>query len=124
LHERFAAWLEGYGAKLVELDEILGYHLEQAHRYGAELGAPDALLGERAGRLLAIAGLRAQSRGDVAATCSLTERAIALLPEREPQRLSLMVVLGWSQFELANLPRALEVLREAQTEASDRAAWR
>ena len=30
LHERFALWLEEHGADLVELDEILGYHLEQA----------------------------------------------------------------------------------------------
>ena len=41
LHERFAAWLEEHGAELVELDEILGYHLEQACRYRAELGLPD-----------------------------------------------------------------------------------
>ncbi|MGH2694250.1 MAG: AAA family ATPase, partial [Actinomycetota bacterium] len=41
LHERFAAWLEEHGADLVELDEVLGYHLEQACRYRAELGATD-----------------------------------------------------------------------------------
>jgi Asp-tRNA(Asn)/Glu-tRNA(Gln) amidotransferase A subunit family amidase len=29
LHQSFAAWLEQHGAELVELDEILGYHLEQ-----------------------------------------------------------------------------------------------
>ena len=33
LHERFADWLEQRGEELVELDEILGYHLEQAARY-------------------------------------------------------------------------------------------
>ena len=33
LHERFADWLEQRGGELVELDEILGYHLEQASRY-------------------------------------------------------------------------------------------
>src|SRR5881394_3877630 len=38
LHERFAAWLEEHGAGLVELDEIVGYHLEQAFRYREELG--------------------------------------------------------------------------------------
>ena len=59
LHERFAAWLEERGADLVELDEILGYHLEQAARYKAELGQPDAVLAERAGeRLAARAGAR------------------------------------------------------------------
>jgi len=30
LHERFAIWLAEFGADLVELDEIVGYHLEQA----------------------------------------------------------------------------------------------
>ena len=35
LHERFAAWLEERGTGLVELDEIVGYHLEQAYRYRA-----------------------------------------------------------------------------------------
>src|SRR5205807_7700176 len=30
LHQRFAAWLAEYGSSLVELEEILGYHLEQA----------------------------------------------------------------------------------------------
>src|SRR5262249_11045843 len=52
LHERFADWLEVRGADLVELDEILGYHLEQAHRYRVELGSlePSMLeLGRRAG---------------------------------------------------------------------------
>ena len=41
LHRRFAAWLEAARASLVELDEILGYHLEQAARYLDELGRPD-----------------------------------------------------------------------------------
>ena len=41
LHERFACWLEEHGTELVELDEILGYHLEQACSYRAELGMPD-----------------------------------------------------------------------------------
>ena len=40
LHLRFADWLEQTGG-LVELDEIVGYHLEQAASYEAELGRPD-----------------------------------------------------------------------------------
>ena len=39
LHEQFADWLEEHGAELVELDELLGYHLEQAYRYRRELGS-------------------------------------------------------------------------------------
>ena len=46
LHRRFAEWLEEHGQSLVELDEILGYHLEQAALYLAELGRPDAELAE------------------------------------------------------------------------------
>ncbi len=40
LHERLASWLEGHAKELVELDEVLGYHLEQAGRYRIELGNP------------------------------------------------------------------------------------
>ena len=41
LHQRLGAWLEEHGTELVELDEILGYHLEQALAYRVELGLPD-----------------------------------------------------------------------------------
>jgi len=41
LHERFADWLEQNAPQLVELDEIVGYHLEQAYTYRSELGPLD-----------------------------------------------------------------------------------
>ena len=64
LHQRFATWLEEHGAELVELDEILGYHLEQACRYRAELGTPDdGILAAAARRRLTAAGRRAQRPG-------------------------------------------------------------
>ena len=78
LHERFVAWLEEHGADLVELDEVLGYHLEQAVRYKAELGQPDDALSERAGERLAAAGRRALWRGDDRAAARLLERALDL----------------------------------------------
>ena len=55
LHERFADWLEENGTSLVELDEILAYHLEQAYRYRKELGASDGTeaVAERAAERLA-----------------------------------------------------------------------
>ena len=57
LHERFASWLEEHGTELVELDELLGYHLEQACRYRAELGTPDdGTLAAAARRRLAAGG--------------------------------------------------------------------
>ena len=84
LHERFAAWLEEHGTKLVELDEILGYHLEQASRYRAELGLPsDAALTSNARRRLTAGGQRAALRQDYAAAASLLERAAALMPAAE-----------------------------------------
>jgi tetratricopeptide (TPR) repeat protein len=84
LHESFAAWLEEHGAELVELDEILGYHLEQAWRYRSELGAgSDPALMTAARERLASAAHRALLRDDSAAGLNLIERALALVPEGE-----------------------------------------
>ena len=81
LHQRFAAWLETNGQQLVELDEILGYHLEQAGRYLAELGRPDPATAEQAAGKLAAAGMRARWRGDRDAARSLLGRALDLTAE-------------------------------------------
>ena len=78
LHERFVGWLEERGDELVEPDEILGYHLEQAAHYRHELGQPDATLAERAGEQLAAAGRRAIGRGDERAAAGLLGRALEL----------------------------------------------
>ena len=84
LHQRFAAWLEEHGTDLVELDEILGYHLEQACRYRVELGIPEEpLLAAAARRRLTAAGRRALLRVDAGAAVSLLERAAALVPPAE-----------------------------------------
>jgi class 3 adenylate cyclase/tetratricopeptide (TPR) repeat protein len=77
LHERFADWFALHGRELVELDELVGYHLEQAAAYRAELGSPNPGLAERAAERLASAGKRALWRGDGAAV-GLIERALAL----------------------------------------------
>jgi class 3 adenylate cyclase/tetratricopeptide (TPR) repeat protein len=78
LHERFADWLERRGSELIELDEILGHHLEQAARYKQELGQPDLKLAGRAGGRLAAAGRRARWRTDMRAAATLLERALTL----------------------------------------------
>ncbi|HET9674772.1 MAG TPA: AAA family ATPase [Gaiellaceae bacterium] len=80
LHKRFAGWVEGDRGNLVELDEIVGHHLEQAARYKRELGQPDADLSGRAGERLAAAGRRALWRGDNLAAAGLLERAVELAP--------------------------------------------
>jgi class 3 adenylate cyclase/tetratricopeptide (TPR) repeat protein len=87
LHERLADWLEQRGVDVVEIDEILGYHLEQACHYRVELGLPtDDALAATASRRLAAAGRRARARGDERAAANLLQRAIALLP---PTRIDL-----------------------------------
>jgi class 3 adenylate cyclase/tetratricopeptide (TPR) repeat protein len=86
LHERFARWLDEHGTELVELDEITGYHLEQAFGYRCELGPADEqarLLAADAAAHLEAAGRRAMDRGDAGAAVNLLERAEALLPAQE-----------------------------------------
>ena len=80
LHERYAAWCEEHRPYLVELDDVVGHHLEQASRYKSELGKPDAALAAMAGERLATAGRRALWRGDNLAASVVLERAVALLP--------------------------------------------
>ena len=63
-----ADWLQARGDAMAdEWDEILGYHLEQAYRYRAELGPVDdhgAALAVRAAERLGAAGRRAFERRD------------------------------------------------------------
>jgi class 3 adenylate cyclase/tetratricopeptide (TPR) repeat protein len=84
LHERFASWLEARGAELLELDEILGYHLEQACRYRSELRMPaDDELQRAARQRLTDAGRRALMRHDPGAARKLLQRALTLVPAGE-----------------------------------------
>ena len=95
LHERFAAWAEQREG--AELDEIIGYHLEQARSFRLELGPAgpvEAALAERAADRLVRAGRRALRRGDIHAARGLLERAAALLLERDSRRLALVPELG------------------------------
>jgi class 3 adenylate cyclase/tetratricopeptide (TPR) repeat protein len=123
LHERFAAWLERVAAdRLPEYEEIIAYHLEQAYRYRAELGPPDAqarALAERAGSLLADAGERADTRNDVSATVDLLSRAAELLPDG-PRRRRLLPRLADRVYEAGDAARAERILAGAIADA-DRA---
>ena len=80
LHERYADWLE---ARLGDdaPDEVVGYHLEQAYRYGVELGAVDPIVGRRAAERLGAAAQAAMARQDVAAAVNLLTRAVELVPD-------------------------------------------
>jgi class 3 adenylate cyclase len=113
LHRRFADWLEEHGWSLVELNEILGYHLEQAARYLTELGRGDAELAEGAASRLAAAGRTALWRGDARAARSLLERALAL---RGRSDVHLVVDFALSSLS-TDLEAGVEALNEAAVEA-------
>ena len=94
LHERYADWLERTtGERASELDEIIGYHLEQAYRYREELGPVGegaTELAVRAGERLAAAGRRAiAARATSPPPQASIARAVALLPPDHPSRAEL-----------------------------------
>ena len=113
LHQRFADWLDQHGQAFVERDEIVGYHLEQAARYQAELGQPDPSLADRAAARLAAAGNRAVDRQDYRSAAVLLARAAELV---RPHRTDLTLELE-SVWIAANLDRPAGVATaEAVTE--------
>jgi class 3 adenylate cyclase/tetratricopeptide (TPR) repeat protein len=109
LHERFADWLEEHGDDLLERDEILAYHLEQAYRYRAELGPIDdagRALAARAAERLGLGAGAARLRGDLHAADALLTRRVQLLPEGGPARAEAQLELARALFELGDLERA------------------
>jgi predicted ATPase len=114
LHQRFASWLDEHGADVVERDEIVGYHLEQAYHFGVELGSPNEVLAGRAADHLVAAARGARLRGDLSAAIRLFRRAAELDPTR---RRELLPDLGEMLFELGELTQAAAVLDEALEEA-------
>ncbi len=113
LHDRFAHWLEARGD---EFDEIVGYHLEQAHRCLVELGpggARAAELSERAATRLGASGARAFARGDAPAASSLLSRAVALYRPDDVRCLRLLPALGRALIEVGETQQADSVLSQA-----------
>ena len=125
LHEGFAGWLEREARSAGELDEFVGYHLEQSYRYREELGPIDdagRAIAARAGTHLLAAGERALGRGDVAAAERFLRRAMDLLPADDPRALSAMPSLGQALYYGGQLERALEFLEGASVRAADAGA--
>ena len=116
LHARYADWLErAAGERAGEYDEILGYHLERAHRYLSELGPVDERareLGARAAGRLGSSGGRALARGDIRSAVSLLERAVSLLDADDPARRELTIKLGIALAETGQLSRVDALLRD------------
>ena len=119
LHERFADWL--FGHDLIERDEIVGYHLERAHRYRIELDPGDPAapgLAERSSERLGAAGVGAMDRGDWGAARNLLRRARHLLPEGSDARAALAPELSIALQETGEIEEATQAAKEA-TRASD-----
>jgi DNA-binding SARP family transcriptional activator len=76
LHELFAHWIESNADdRVLELEELLGYHLEQAYRLRAALGGADSALARSAAERLEHVGRRAHARGDFHTAAGLLARA-------------------------------------------------
>jgi len=121
LHERLAAWLEDTDLKpAFELDEILGYHLEQSVTLRAELGRAGRVeeeLAARAGSRLIAAGKGALGRADLHAGASLLQRGVDLLPAGDSARLDALVDLAQTHQRRGALERTDALLRATITEA-------
>jgi class 3 adenylate cyclase/tetratricopeptide (TPR) repeat protein len=115
LHERFAGWLDQRGG-VAELDEIVGYHLEQAVAYRRELGQPANDIAVRAGERLAAAGRRALWREDRRAASVLLERALELT---RPLQLDIVLEADLAETSLVDDSRGAALLLER---AAERAA--
>ena len=107
LHERLAGWLEERsGDATFELDEILGYHLEQAHTFRSELGLQDDGLAGRAASKLLAAGLGALGRADLPAASGLLQRAVDVAGDDDAVRLQAMFALSQVLVRRGELERA------------------
>jgi tetratricopeptide (TPR) repeat protein len=116
LHERYAGLLEELpDEKLRPLDEVVGYHLEQALVLSATLGGepPTPGTAARAARHLGAAGLRARERSDWAAAANLLARAAALMPASDSQRVALLPGLGDALVRLGRFDDAQAAINEA-----------
>jgi class 3 adenylate cyclase/tetratricopeptide (TPR) repeat protein len=116
LHALCADWLDEHADGL---DEIVGYHLEQAFVYRQELGPARtaARLGADAAERLGAAGVGALARGDAPAAVGLLTRAVDVLPEGQSPRVELLCELGISHRLRGDAQAADEALARAVDEA-------
>ena len=109
MHEGYAAWLkEVAGDRLPELEEVLGYHLEQAHRYRLEVLKEDEhgrAVALRAGTRLASAGRRALAKGDAPAAVNLLDASAGAFRQPAGAQLGPALDLGIALGEAGNSSR-------------------
>ena len=115
LHQRFADWLEQNAPELVELDEIVGYHLEQAYTYRSELGPLDdaaRVLAPRAAERLLAAAKRALDRGDLPAVESMSRRSVVLAHSGSTTHREAQLQLARVLLAIGEVVGARELLKE------------
>jgi len=115
LHERYAGLLEEVPSERAsQFEEVIGYHLEQAHQLlsslGGQPGAPDLAL--RAASRLASAGRRAMERWDGPAAANLLSRATRVLPAGTSQRIELLPQQAEALLRLGRFDEAEAALTE------------
>lgn len=112
LHERFAAWLEQTDrVPSGDVVELVGHHLEQAHRYRVELfrpGPAEVLLAARAASKLEAAGQQALARSELRRAIGLLRRSGSLLGDE--MGLRVLPLLGAVLGETGELDEANLVL--------------
>jgi tetratricopeptide (TPR) repeat protein len=101
----------------------VGYHLEQAHRWHAEL-RPRAVaerrsLADQAAERLSAAAHAALQRGDLPGGVNLLRRTAALLPTDAPSRAQALPELGLALVQLGELAEADHILSAAIKQARE-----
>jgi class 3 adenylate cyclase/tetratricopeptide (TPR) repeat protein len=119
LHEQFANWIEHHGRDVVELDQIAGWHLEQAIEYRTQIGlTPLPHLARRASQHLVDAARAAGGRTDLRACEQLLRRALALMEANDPHHAHVAVELAEALTARGLFAEAAELLGEPSTIAA------
>ena len=96
--------------------EVVGYHLERAYRFCAELGPvgePERALAVEGAEWLDAGARAVFLRGDLASGAGMLERAVSLFPPDDARRFALLPRLGEALFEAGRLKDAERVLDDA-----------
>ena len=123
LHVRFIDWLERVASdRVLEFEEIRGYHLEQAFFTLQQLAPNDEQvwqIGVRGSGYLSSAGRRALARGDIPAAANLLQRAATLLPPGHAERPRLRLDAAEALTEQGGFDEAGAMLHAAIDEAHE-----
>ncbi|WP_422749700.1 AAA family ATPase [Mycobacterium sp. WMMD1722] len=95
LHERLADWVRAGRHAAFDTDEVIARHLEAAHGYRVDLGAPTQHVGElavRAARHYAVSARRALDRDELISAGTQAVRGAALAPAEDPVRNELLLI--------------------------------